>query len=70
MEIQLIVPPNKRFHLTPLRSLAAAEARAVMLPALGSQLVNAVGEGALEAVGIDGRSVGNLHNITNHCTRP
>ncbi len=53
-----------------LRSARLQVKRTVMLPALGSQLVNAVGEGALEAAGIDGRLVGNLHNITNHCTRP
>ena len=31
-----------------------------MLPALGSYVVNAVGEGALEAAGIDEPSMGNL----------
>lgn len=42
----------------------------VMLPAPELCLVKVVGKGALGVVGSRGDQYKNLHNITNHCTRP
>jgi hypothetical protein len=41
-----------------------------MSPAPELCLVKIVGEEALESVGNEGDQFKNLHNITNHCTRP
>jgi len=41
-----------------------------MLPALDLCLVKIVGGGALGVVGSRADRCKNLHNITNHCTRP
>ena len=41
-----------------------------MLPAPDLFLVKVVGKGALGSVGSGGDLYTNLHNITNHCTRP
>ena len=43
---------------------------AVMLPAPELCLVKVVGKGALGSVGSRSDRFKNLHNITNHCTRP
>ena len=44
--------------------------RNVMLPAPELCPVKVVGEEVLESVGSGGDQYRNLHNITNHCTRP
>jgi hypothetical protein len=41
-----------------------------MLPAPELCLVKVVGKGALGSVGSRSDQFKNLHNITNHCTRP
>jgi hypothetical protein len=43
---------------------------AIMLPAPEFCLVEVAGEEALESVDSGGDQYKNLHNITNHCTRP
>ena len=58
----MLQPPPLRF--------AARLNTTVMSPAPELCLVKVVGEGALGSVGSRSDQFKNLHNITNHCTRP